>query len=216
VDVDVDYVSGGVNAHLPDMIEDHGASDDAAGITAEVFEESELLLGELKLDAGAARFAANEVDFEVGDAEAGRFRLSGGTAAEQGAQTCLEFGNGEGFGHVVVAAAFEAEDSLIDGAAGGEDKNRRRNALRAKTLDQIEAIAIGEAEIDDEGVVDTFEGEPLGFAALGAGIDAEARLGEGAGKKITNGVVVLNDQQPHGYSVGNDTASAVRVFARAR
>jgi hypothetical protein len=51
MDVDIDNVGGGVDAHLPDVVEDHGARDDAADVAAEVFEEGEFLLGELELDA---------------------------------------------------------------------------------------------------------------------------------------------------------------------
>ena len=217
MDVDVDDVGGGVDAHLPDVIEDHGAGDDAAGVAAEVFEESEFLLGELELDAGAAGFAADEVDFEIGDAEAGGFRLAGGAAAEQSAKTSLEFGDGEGLGHVVVAAAFEAEDALVDGAARGEDEDGRGDSLGAEALDQLQAVDVGEGEVDDERVVDAFEGEPLGFAAVGASVDAKAGFGERAGEKLANGGVIFDDEQPHGYSERNGAVrGAVWVFARAR
>ncbi len=49
VDVHIHNIRGGVDAHLPDVVEDHGAGDDAAGVAAEVFEQGELLLGELEL-----------------------------------------------------------------------------------------------------------------------------------------------------------------------
>jgi hypothetical protein len=198
MDVDIDDVGGGVDAHLPDVVEDHGAGDDTADIAAKVFEEGEFLLGELELDAGAAGFAADEIDFEVGDAEAGGFRLARGAAAEQSAEAGLELGYGEGLGHVIVATAFEAEDALIDGAARGEDEDRGADTLRAEALDQLEAVDVGEGEVDDHSVVDAFEGEAFGFGSVGAGVDAKAGFGEGPGKKLTNGGVIFDDEQPHG------------------
>jgi len=76
------------------MIEHHGPGDHAAGIPAEIFQQRELLLGELQLDPAAARFPANQVQFQVGNAQAGGLRLVGCTAAEQGPEAGQQFGDG--------------------------------------------------------------------------------------------------------------------------
>jgi hypothetical protein len=182
------------------MVEDHGASDDAAGVAAEVFEEGEFLLGELELDAGATSLAADEIDFKIGDAQARGLRLVRSAAAEQGAEASLEFCHGEGFGHVVVAATLESKDALVHRTARGQDQDRRGDALGTETLDQVEAVSVREIEIDNQSVVDAFEGQAFGLTALGARVNAEAGFGKGPGKEIANGVVIFNDKQPHEYS----------------
>src|SRR5512135_2785569 len=83
IDVDVDDVCVRVDAHAPDFLKDHGAGDDAAGVAAEVLEEDELLWSELEGLSGAHGFAAEQVELEVENAEAGGFAALGGIAFEE-------------------------------------------------------------------------------------------------------------------------------------
>jgi len=43
VNMDIDNVSGGIDAHLPHVVENHAAGNDAPGVPAEVFQKRKLL-----------------------------------------------------------------------------------------------------------------------------------------------------------------------------
>jgi hypothetical protein len=189
-------VGGGVKAHLPDVVEDHAAGDDASGIAAEVLEEGKLLLGELQFSAAAVRFAPDEIEFEVGDAKAGGFRLVRRAAAEKGAQAGNDFCDSEGLGEVIIASALEAENALVDGTARGEDEHGGADSLGTQPMNQVEAIDVRQGEVDDHGIVHAFDRLALRFAAGRARVDTEPRLGECAGKKFTNCTIVLDYKQP--------------------
>jgi hypothetical protein len=52
--MDVNHIGVRLNAHSPDFIEDHGTGNNPAGISAQILEEHEFLLGKLQ-DLTAAR-----------------------------------------------------------------------------------------------------------------------------------------------------------------
>jgi len=68
-------------------------------------------------------------------------------------------------------------------------------------MDQIKAIHVGEGEVDDHGIVDSLDGEPLGVTAAGAGIDVETALGERTREEVANCVVVFDYQEAQADSV---------------
>ncbi len=194
--VDVHDVGGGVEAHLPDVVEDHAAGDDAAGIAAEVLEEGKLLLGELQFGAAAVGFAPDEIELEVCDAKAGGFRLVRRAAPEKRTQAGNDFCDSEGLGEVVIASALEAKNALVDGTARGEDEHGCTDSLGTQAMDQVKAIHVGQREVDDHRVVHAFDRLTLRFAAGRTRVDPEPSLGEGAGKKFTNCPIVLDYKQP--------------------
>src|SRR3569623_1384280 len=57
IDVDIHHVGIGLNAHAPHLVKDHGASDNPAGVAAQVFKKDELLRSELQWLARSACLA---------------------------------------------------------------------------------------------------------------------------------------------------------------
>ena len=111
-------------------------------------------------------FAADAIENEVADLEALRRRLA---AAEQRAHAGQQFDEGEWFDQVVVGAAFEAFDAVVDSIARAEDQDRRTGLAIANLLQQFEAVHVGEHEIENDqvilGCMDLVErGSPAGGA----------------------------------------------------
>src|SRR4051794_13523661 len=70
-DVDLDEVREGIELLVPDVFGDLLAPDDAAGVSAEVFEQRVLLRRQRQLRAGARDAVRARVDAEVGDLDDG-------------------------------------------------------------------------------------------------------------------------------------------------
>jgi hypothetical protein len=121
-DEDVDDVGLGIEVIVPDVLEDHGFGDDLVLVAQEVLEEEKFAGLEIDFGRAAPDFAGEEVHFEIGEGEAGDDG-GGAGAADEGLQAGEQFGEGEGLGEVVVAAALEALDAVVE----------ERLALRMRT-----------------------------------------------------------------------------------
>lgn len=216
IDVDIDDVGVRLNAHAPDFLEDHGAGDDAASVAAEVFKEHELLRGELEGLAGAGGFAAEEVELEVLDMEAGGLAGLRGVALEQIAQAGEEFGEGEGLGEVIVAALFKAADAIVDGTACGEDEDGCANAGLAQAEDEVDAVHVRQAEVDDEDVIGVGGGEAFRGFAVRRHVHNVAGLSQSLTEKGLDIVLVLNQQEAHAEMVMHGEGSRQKGVAGPR
>jgi hypothetical protein len=63
-------------------------------------------------------------------------------------------------------------------------------------MNQVEAVRVGERQVDDHCIVHTFHGVPLGFSAGGAGVEPEASLSDCPDEKFANCRVVFDYKQP--------------------
>ena len=98
IDVHIDYIRRRIDAHAPNVIEDHSTRHDASGVAAKILQERELLGSELQDMSAALGLAAHEVEFEVSDVQACGFFLAGAGASEKVAEAGEEFGESKGFG----------------------------------------------------------------------------------------------------------------------
>jgi hypothetical protein len=65
VDVDIDDVCIRLDSHSPNFIENHGSCDDAAGISAQVFQQNELLRRQVQCLSIAGRLPPEQIQFEI-------------------------------------------------------------------------------------------------------------------------------------------------------
>src|SRR5271166_198018 len=162
VDLDIDHVGCRINAHVPHLIEDHGSRHHASRIPDQVFQKREFLGCKLQELTTPACFATDQVQFQIGDMQADRFLLRCGTTAQKVPKPRLQFSQSKRLCQVVVAALFQPTHPLINGTARREYQHGRGVALCAKACDQIEPVHIGQAQINDEAVVDVIRGQSLG------------------------------------------------------
>lgn len=172
VDIDDVVHGGGPGAHSPNVASEHFAGDDAAVGEGEVGEEIEFAGGEIEVGAAPVGAAGERIDFEIGDAKHG----FGARAAEESADAGEEFCEREGLDEVIIGAAFEAAESIVEFAAGGDDEGRDGIAAKLLAAEKIEAVAIGQAEIEDDGVEAGLIEERGGGAERGGGGDGKIIL----------------------------------------
>ena len=97
------------------------------------------------------------------------------------------------------------EDDMTDEEAeveGGEDEDGGGDALFAEGGHEAEAVAVGEAEVEDDGGVVLLDDLLLGCLGSMGDIDDVAGLFKTACDEVADGYVVFDDEHPHGMSLG--------------
>ena len=116
-------------------------------------------------------------------------------AAEHGLDAGDEFAHGEGLGHVVVGADFEADDAVDFVVAGGEHEDGDRAGATDLAAD-LEAVHAGEHEVEHDHVGPGGVGKVEGALAVGGGFDVVALAAEVVGDGAGQACFVLDDQDP--------------------
>ena len=108
-----DDVGVRIEVQVPHGLQQHGAGDDLSRVPHQIFQKR--VFARLKVDllAGAADFASEAIDFEVGDAERGIGRDVAGAAAK-GLDPGGELGKGKRFDQIVVPAGPETPHPVVD------------------------------------------------------------------------------------------------------
>src|SRR5271157_227082 len=162
VDLDINHVGGRINAHVPHLIKDHGSRHDASRIPDQVFQKREFLGRKLQELTAPACFATDQVQLQIGHVQADRFLLRCGTATQKIPKPRLQFSQSKRLCQVVVTTLFQPTYPLIHGTARREYQHGCGVALCAKACDQVQPVHIGQAQINDEAIVDLIRGQGLG------------------------------------------------------
>ena len=183
----------------PDAFQEHRARDGAPGVAEEVFQQLEFAALEFNAFAVAVRGAREEIQGEVAEVEACFVRVVfGGRAAVEGFQSRHEFGEGEGFGEVVVGADIESADALVDGAERREDQHRRAQSAAAPLREEFEAVGVGaEHSVQDDGVPGDIKGEGFGVGGGFGPFDAMSLFAEAAQEVVAGFGVVFYEEYLH-------------------
>ena len=120
-----------------------------------------------------------------------------GGAAGDGVEAGDEFVDVEGFREVVVGAEVEAFEAFVEGAAGGDEDDGDGEALVAEVPQDAQAVAAGDHDIEDEGIVGARGGEGVGIVAVVAKIDHEALRLEALADEGGELLVVFHHQDFH-------------------
>ncbi len=191
----------------PDVFEQLFGGVDAFAVAHEEFKEVEfpgleadgpVAQGDLAGGAGEGEFAGLDgvAGWGVGVAD---FFLEQFAAAEHGFDAGDEFAHGEGLGHVVVGADFEADDTVDFVVTGGEHEDGD-SAGAADLAADVEAVHAGEHEVEHQEVGLVGEGEFEAAFAVGGSLDLVALAAEVVGDGAGEAFLVLDDQDP-GHNV---------------
>ena len=98
---------------------------------------------------------------------------------------------------VVVRAGIEAGDAFVDRAARRDDQDRHGEAGDADRTDQLEPVAIRQAEIHQNEVIgrDVHGGARVGDRR--DGVDAPFRLMDGLDQQVAKPGTILDKQKSH-------------------
>src|ERR1700684_4721829 len=66
INVNINYVGRGVDPHLPDMVQNHGPRHDATFVAAKIFQQGELLWGQLQQVLAPPRLTTYQIKLQVG------------------------------------------------------------------------------------------------------------------------------------------------------
>ena len=65
-------------------------------------------------------------------------------------ESCLDFGQCEWLGEIVVRAEFECLQTAVEFAAGRQDEDRRSTyKMPAQDIEDLETVGAGQAEVED-------------------------------------------------------------------
>ena len=143
-----DNIGARIEVKLPDIFQQHAAGDHASGVAQHIFQKLEFLRLQLHGLSGAAHFAADQVHLQIAHAQRG---LACFAPPGDGVHPRHQFGQCEGFGEVIVAAAFQARHAIVDAAHGSEEEDRRLAAFATQFLHQAEAVHAGKHPVHDQG-----------------------------------------------------------------
>ena len=157
-DVDIDGAGEG-RAVAPDFVEQIGAAEDGAAMFNQLAEQEKLFGWKWDEAALFEDAAAEEVDVDIAEVEAGG-RGGGGRTAEHGFDAGVDFAGVDGFDEHLVGGGFEEGDFLVDGGGAGEDEDGEFGTEAVDFAAELDGGAVGVGNADEDGVGG---GEALGL-----------------------------------------------------
>ena len=146
------------------------------------------------VSAPRGHFAADAIERQIGHLQLLRRGLA---AAQQRAHARQQFHEGEGLHQVIVGALFQALDAVVQRAARAQNQDRRPDLAVADALQHLQAVHIGQHEVQNHqvviGGVDVVERRRAG----GRGIHGVARALQTAAQEVGDALFVLDDQDSH-------------------
>ncbi|BCB81738.1 hypothetical protein Pflav_081480 [Phytohabitans flavus] len=177
------------------MVEDLRLGKHPVGVEHQVAQQLELGGRELDALAGPVDLVGLLVQLQVGEGQAGRRLVAGRGAAEDGADAGGELLQAERLGDVVVAAEREATDLVVRGIPGGEEHHRRARATLAHQPDDLEAVEVGEHDVEHHQVWAPVLCRRDCRAAAGRGRHIEPGEAQAGGEQLEDIWIVLYDEQ---------------------
>ena len=131
---------------------------------------------------------------------------STGPRARERSQARGQLVERERLGQVVVGAAIEAADPVLDRGARGEHQHRRPDPLGAHLLARREAVHAGQHHVQHRDVHILHAQNCERVIAAVHGRDTHPRLRQASLQQPRELAVVFNDQYAHGSCKGGDPA----------
>ena len=203
-DVDVELLADAADEHLDgvgvaveilvvEMLDQFGARHHAPGVVHEIGQQPVFVRGHLDRVAGHADPAGAGVQRHR---PAGQFGLGmAGGAAQQRADPRQDFLEVKRLGDVVVGAGIEALHLVAPAVARGQDQDRHRAAVAAPGLQHRDAVHLGQADVEHDGVIGLAVAEEVPLLAVEGAIDHIAGIRQRRGQLTIEIRIILNDKQ---------------------
>ena len=128
-----------------------------------------------------------------------QYRFHRRVAAQQRAHARLELGHRERLGQVIVGTEVEAVHAVLDRVARGEHEDADRGSAGAQSAQDLEAVDVGEPDVEHDEIVDLMAEERVGVLADCRVIDRVSRARQHAHEPFGKKPVVLDDEDAHGH-----------------
>ncbi len=148
--VDIDDVGEPIVVHVPDVLDDHGAAEWAAAIAHQIFEDAELLGGQLDVFVRARHLAPDAIEQQFAHLQA----LGHGLAAPQPrSHAGQQLDERERLHQIVVGAELQSFDAIVHGVARAQDEDRRAGLAIANLLQHRKPVRVGKHQVENDEVV---------------------------------------------------------------
>ena len=147
------------------------------------------------------RGLASRVDGQVGDLD--DLRRQRRTASQQRAQSGEQLVELERLDEIVVRARVEAGDLVVHAVARGEHEDRRSNVARAERSGHLQAVALGQHDVEHDRVVGVDECFDDGSLTVADDVDGVRVLAKALRERLRQQGVVLRNQQSHRRLAGS-------------
>ena len=118
-----------------------------------------------------------------------------GRAAQQRADARQHLLEMEGLGDIIVGAGVEALHLVAPAVARGQHQHRHGAAGPPPGFQHRDAVHLGQADIEDHGVVGLGLAEIMAFLAVEGAVDHIAGIGQSRGELTVEVGIVLNDEE---------------------
>ena len=118
-----------------------------------------------------------------------------GGAAQQRADARQHLLEVEGLGDIVVGAGVEALHLVAPAVARGEDEHRHGAPGAPPGFQHRDAVHLGQADVEDDGVVGLGLAEEVALLAVEGAIDHVAGVGQRGGELTVEIGIVLDDEE---------------------
>ena len=197
VDVNIDDIGIRLYPHTPDFIENHGPCDNAARISAQIFQKYEFLRRQIQDLAASGSLTPQQIQFEIEHSQASSLGDRRAVSLHQIAQPCKQLGKREWLGQVIVATLFEPSHTVIHRTPCRQDEYRRTQPKLSQPQDQAEAVFVGQAEIDDQRVMRALDGHTLGRPGIPRRFYLVSGFSQRTLQEALNFDFIFHQQQPH-------------------
>jgi len=115
----------------------------------------------------------------------------------EGVDPRQELANRERFGQVVVGTRLEPRHLVVLGSAGSQHQDVQRRPRPAKSATDLDSIEVRQHEIEQDEITSLFGAEGDGVFAELVREDLVSRSRKQVGEAFTEGLFVLDDENPH-------------------
>src|SRR6478609_36853 len=173
-DVGLDDAGLAAEVVVPDVVEDLQLGEHPVGVEQQVAQQLELGGGQVDDAATAAHLVAVLVELEVVEAERGAVVGLPASAAQDRPDAGDDLFEAERLGDVVVPAHGEALDLVASRVASGDEDDRLLSAAVAQATGHLEAVNVGEPDVEHDEVGLGLGGHGEGGRAVTGRLDLEA------------------------------------------
>jgi hypothetical protein len=107
----------------------------------------------------------------------------------------------EGFDKIIVGAGIEPRDTIMDGRPCGDHQDRSWRSGGPQLLDDVQTIAIREAEIDDEKIIGGCGHHIAKLAGARNGVERIAIVAQRFSEKLSQSNTVFEKEKACGWPV---------------
>ena len=142
-----------------------------------------------------ATLRSAECEHDIADGELGAERRAG--SPQQRAASRGQFGDLERLDQIVVRARVQAQHPVVEPAARGQDQDRHHILPPPQRANEIQPLAIGQAEIEQHQIIIVDPQRMLRAIDGFAPVDGEALTVEPLADQARQARIIFNQQQAH-------------------